>query len=80
MFAPSNETVEAVIAWLVTSGITRERIIHTDNKAWLAISATVEETENLLQTEYYQYEHSSLDHVTLACDEQVLRSLSLNPY
>lgn len=72
MFSPSNETVEIVTTWLVGSGIARERIVHTDNKSWLAISVSVQETEDLLQTEYYQFEHPSLDHVTVACDEYKL--------
>jgi subtilase family serine protease len=70
-FAPSNESVEAVTAWLISSGISGERITHTDNKAWLAITMTVAETENLLQTEFYEYRHMNMNHTTVACDEYV---------
>lgn len=52
-FSPSRETVDTVAEWLVASGIARERITHTDNKAWLAFDATAEEAESLLHTQYY---------------------------
>lgn len=57
-FSPARDTVETVAAWLVESGIPRERITHSDNKAWLAFDATVEEAEGLLHTEYY---HDGID-------------------
>jgi tripeptidyl-peptidase-1 len=50
-FAPTKETVDAVAHWLIEAGgIAKERITHTDNKAWLAFDATVEEAEALLHT------------------------------
>ncbi|ROW00084.1 hypothetical protein VSDG_03559 [Cytospora chrysosperma] len=52
-FSPPEETVETVSSWLIQSGIARERITHSQNKAWLAFDATVEEAERLLHTEYF---------------------------
>lgn len=52
-FSPAAETVDTVSDWLVGAGIARERITHSDNKAWLAFDATVAEAEALLHTEYY---------------------------
>ena len=52
-FKPTDETVDAVHKWLVENGIAKERITHSDNKAWLAFDATANEAEALLQTEYY---------------------------
>ncbi|KAF3764044.1 hypothetical protein M406DRAFT_51026 [Cryphonectria parasitica EP155] len=52
-FSPSSETVDTVAAWLAESGIGKERITHSDNKAWFAFEATVEEAEKLLHTEYF---------------------------
>lgn len=52
-FSPSDETVDAVSGWLIESGISRERLTHSGNKAWLAFDATVEEAERLLHTEYF---------------------------
>ncbi|MCJ1395521.1 hypothetical protein MMC18_008407 [Xylographa bjoerkii] len=69
MFRPSEETVSAVAKWLIASGISKERLTHTDNTAWFAFNATVHEAENLLKTEYFVYENSVLGHTTVACDE-----------
>ncbi|KAJ4290192.1 hypothetical protein N0V90_010407 [Kalmusia sp. IMI 367209] len=66
-FAPSNDTVDTVASWLVNSGgIAKERITHTDNKAWLAFEATVEEAEQLLWTKYYVRED---ERAMVACDQ-----------
>lgn len=52
-FRPSDEAVATVVAWLVEEGgIARDRLTHSDNKAWLAFDATVDEAERLLHTEY----------------------------
>jgi tripeptidyl-peptidase-1 len=67
-FAPAQETVDAVRAWLVESGISAERITHSDNKGWLAFSATAEEAGSLLHTEYHVYEHVETGHEMAACD------------
>lgn len=61
-FAPSEETVTAVRDWLVSHGIGKDRITHSDNKAWLAFDATTKEAENLLHTEYYEQEYGSHSH------------------
>ena len=68
MFAPEDETVEVVKAWLIDSGIAGERISQSDNKAWIAFDATTEEAEGLLHTTYHGYEHLSSGGLTLACD------------
>lgn len=52
-FRPADDSVDAVLAWLVESGIPKDRITHSDNKAWLAFDVTVEEAETLLHTEYF---------------------------
>lgn len=72
MFAPSEKTVVAVRAWLVASGISDERITHSDNRGWLAFDATIQEAEALLHTQYHEYEHGVTGQVTVACDAYVL--------
>ncbi|KAF7935516.1 hypothetical protein BELL_1052g00020 [Botrytis elliptica] len=69
MFAPSEETIHTVRNWLVDSGIAASRIVHSDTKGWYAFDATTSELENLLNTQYYTYEHSSTDEIAAACDE-----------
>jgi tripeptidyl-peptidase I len=71
MFAPSEETIAKVREWLVASGISADRITHSDNQAWFAFDATTEEAEALLHTEYHEYEHEPTGNVAAACDTYV---------
>ncbi|KAF9243183.1 peptidase S8/S53 domain-containing protein [Melanogaster broomeanus] len=66
-FAPSEESIEAVRAWLLESGFESDRVKLTSNKGWIEVSATIEEAERLLQAEYNLYSHDTgKKHV--ACD------------
>ena len=71
-FAPSEDAVDTTRDWLVASGISEHRISHSDNYGWLAFDATTKEVENLLKTEYYEYEHATEGHSAVACDEYKL--------
>lgn len=68
LFAPSQDTVSIVTNWLTTAGIAKERITHTDNKAWLAFDATANEAESLLHTEFHEYEFENSGKGAIACD------------
>ena len=67
-FAPSTETADAVRNWLISSGISEDRIAHSDNKGWFALNASVYEAEDLLKTEYHRYEHADTGHSVAACE------------
>lgn len=69
IFAPSEESVDAVRAWLESAGIAPERVSQSVNKQWLQFDADAEEVENLLQTEYYVYSHSVTGKSHVATDE-----------
>jgi tripeptidyl-peptidase-1 len=56
-FAPSKEAVEDVKKWLDSFGIAEQRVVHSENKGWLAFDAPSHEVERLLGTEYYEYHH-----------------------
>jgi len=71
VFSPEQKTVDTVTEWLVDFGIDPKRITHSDNKGWLAFDATTEEAEGLLHAEYHLYEHTTMGHVTAACDRHV---------
>jgi len=58
MFAPSDAAVSAVRDWLITSGIDDRVIAHSDNKGWLVADISVDQAQQLLQTAFYEYEHS----------------------
>lgn len=69
MFAPPKETVNIVKEWLFSSGINQSRVVHSDNKGWLAVDVTVEEAELLLLTEFYEYEHLRSASVKVGTDK-----------
>lgn len=58
-FAPSDEAIEAVSAWLSDAGFDGERMRLSHSKGWVEVNATVSEVEELLQTEYNVYTHTS---------------------
>jgi tripeptidyl-peptidase-1 len=58
-FAPSTKSVEEVRKWLNASGIVDRRVVHSENKGWLAFDARSHEVEKLLGTEFYEYHHQS---------------------
>lgn len=58
-FAPTQESVDAVIQWLLSVGIQRDRVHRSQSLGWLIFNATVDEAQKLLKTEYYRYRHSS---------------------
>lgn len=37
LFAPANETLDAVLSWLADSGVNKDDVVHYENKGWLAI-------------------------------------------
>ncbi|EIN12224.1 subtilisin-like protein [Punctularia strigosozonata HHB-11173 SS5] len=58
-FKPAEDTVEAVKTWLTEFGIAPGRMKMSPSKGWLEFNVTVAEAEDLLQTEYHVYTHSS---------------------
>ncbi|KAM3067871.1 hypothetical protein ACMFMG_011355 [Clarireedia jacksonii] len=69
MFAPPEETLRSVKAWLTSSGIHHSRISHYENKGWLAFDASVAEAERLLLTKFHEHEHKYSPNVRVGCDE-----------
>ncbi|KAJ7258164.1 subtilisin-like protein [Mycena rebaudengoi] len=64
-FAPSDDAVRTLVAWLTDSGVARERVRISKTKSWVMLNATVAETEALLNTEYHVYIHeaSGTEHI-----------------
>ncbi|CRG84245.1 Aorsin [Talaromyces islandicus] len=69
MFAPTDESVNAVKQWLISSGIHDVRITHSDNKGWLAFIASGDELESLLHADFYEYEDSETGDLNLATEK-----------
>ncbi|KAI0642913.1 subtilisin-like protein [Trametes meyenii] len=58
-FAPSHETVGAVMDWLTESGIAPERLRLSASKGWIEVNATTAEVEDLIAAEYHVFTHPS---------------------
>ena len=69
IFAPQQNTIDAVGGWLQESGIAADRISQSVNKQWLQFDATASEVEALIKTEYYNYAHSGTGKTNIGCDE-----------
>ena len=69
LFAPSKDAVDSVRRWLESSGIHGSRIVHTDNKGWLAFDAYAHEVEALFKAEFYEHEHASTSSLKIGCEE-----------
>lgn len=70
-FAPSAETVSQVRNWLKGAGIDDTRVMHTDNKGWLAFVASGKELEGLLHTEYSYYTNNKTSKTVVATEQYV---------
>ncbi|KAK3678058.1 hypothetical protein LTR78_002153 [Recurvomyces mirabilis] len=68
IFAPSEETTQAVKAWSVSSGVEEEDIMHYTNRGWLAVDLPVTQVESMLGVEYYEHEDSQ-GRTRVGCDE-----------
>ena len=68
-FAPSTETVKATTQWLEGFGISRDRIVQTPNRGFLAFDSTASELGRLLQTEYYRYDHVEKGKTAVSCEK-----------
>lgn len=68
LFAPSQDSVEALVDWLQSQGISKDRVAQSVNKQWLQFDAPVAELEKLLKTKYHIYEHSS-GKMHVGCEE-----------
>jgi tripeptidyl-peptidase-1 len=68
-FAPAEDTVEEVKAWLVEHGIDSADVVHSENKGWLALDVPVYKAEELLYTSYYEHEHEDTGSLRIGCAE-----------
>ncbi|KAL7805628.1 subtilisin-like protein [Trichoderma gracile] len=72
LFSPSQESITAVKAWLVNSGIPTSSITTSKSKGWLDFTATSGQLESLLQASYYTYHHVEARDVHVGTDEYSL--------
>ncbi|KAK1094542.1 hypothetical protein LTR48_000091 [Friedmanniomyces endolithicus] len=71
-FMPSQETSDKVTNWLTSSGISANRLSHSVGRNWIEFTATVDETERLLKTQYHVYQQKDTHGYRIACDDYSL--------
>ncbi|KAB5560031.1 Pro-kumamolisin [Coniochaeta sp. 2T2.1] len=69
IFSPAQETIDLVMEWLESEGISPSRTKLSSSKTWISFNATVHEVETLLKTEYHVYKHDTYGHHHIACDK-----------
>jgi tripeptidyl-peptidase-1 len=67
LFAPAEASFNAVKNWLLDSGLDESDILHYENKGWLGLDIPASRAEDLLNTEYYEYEEKASSH-RIGCD------------
>lgn len=67
-FAPSDEAVEAVKAWLEDAGLDRGGIAQSASRGWLAVDMSARDAERIFQTEYYEHVDAH-GNVRVGCDK-----------
>ncbi|KAF2667833.1 subtilisin-like protein [Microthyrium microscopicum] len=73
-FAVPQESVESVLAWLKSSGVSQTRYRVSRGGGSIQLHATVSEAEELLKTKYYTYEHVDTGDLSYSCDEYSLHN------
>ncbi|KAM0462226.1 hypothetical protein ACHAO4_001427 [Trichoderma viride] len=67
LFAPADDTFDAVHSWLVEAGVNASDIRQYANKGWLAIDLPVSYVEDLFLAQYHEHEREGV--VKIGCDE-----------
>jgi tripeptidyl-peptidase-1 len=68
----SEESVDAVKAWLASVGVSADRIRQSHGLSWLHFNASAGEAESLLRAKYHFWEHDQTGKTHVACDEYSL--------
>ena len=71
IFAPSDESIETVKNWLISSGVAEKDIWHYTNRGWLAVDLPVWQAESLFAAEYHEHDFKD-GSIRIGCDEYYL--------
>lgn len=77
LFNPEEDSVQTVKEWLLESGIDERRIVHSENKGWLARNIPTHDAERLSQAEYHEHEHVRTGSTKLGCNPYANTRLKL---
>lgn len=77
LFTPEEDSVQTVKERLLESGIDERRIVHSENKGWLAPNIPTHDAERLSQAEYHEHEHVRTGSTKIGCDPYANTRLKL---
>ncbi|KAJ5164123.1 uncharacterized protein N7500_005953 [Penicillium coprophilum] len=69
LFAPAEAAVASVKEWLLDAGIRAETISLSANKQWIQFDAHAKDVEELLLTDFFEYEHIGSGSLTVAVEQ-----------
>lgn len=73
LFAPEEESVNAVKQWLVKSGIPSGSIQVPRSNGWVQFETTARQLESVLKTKYHVYKRDNVGHIeTIGTEEYSL--------
>ncbi|KAG5970552.1 hypothetical protein E4U55_001614 [Claviceps digitariae] len=72
MFAPKQETIDAVKDWLVDSGVSAQSITLSKSKGWIEFDSKVGKLRSLVKADYHVYEHAQSRSERIGTDEYSL--------
>lgn len=72
LFAPEDDSVNAVKDWLVASGIPSGSIQVPRSKSWVHFETTASQLESVLKTKYHVYTHATRESESIGADEYSL--------
>lgn len=74
LFAPHNDSVNAVQSWLESNGVKPDRVSRSSNLQWIQFHATVTELEKLINATYDIYENQKTGIRQVGTDEYSIPS------
>ena len=72
MFAPSQDSIDAVSEWLKEAGVGPDRHSVSLGKHWIKFESSTAELEELLKTQYHVFSHKETGEEHIACDDYQL--------
>lgn len=72
LFAPSEEDINTVKDWLMTSGIPADSIALSNSKGWLQFETSSSQLESILKTRFYEYSNDKGKTAYFGSDEYSL--------
>lgn len=72
MLTADYAAARGVVAWLMSEGVARDRVVVTPNHDFVHATLTVKQAEELFDTEFYYFWHPAVDRLHVQAEEYTL--------